>query len=73
MPFIKIFIDKSISKDTKETISNSIHLALVECFNIPLKDKFQVFIEVDKDNMILVPQSDRAHEANHRSSCRSGS
>ncbi|MCT7488189.1 tautomerase family protein [Aliarcobacter cryaerophilus] len=53
MPFIKIFIDKSISKDTKETISNSIHLALVECFNIPLKDKFQVFIEVDKDNMIF--------------------
>ncbi len=53
MPFVKVFIDKTILKDIKQEISNSIHLSLIEYFNIPVKDKFQVFIEVDKDNLIF--------------------
>lgn len=53
MPFVKIFIDKTIKNEVKKAISDSIHLSLIECFNIPLKDKFQVFIEVDKENLIF--------------------
>lgn len=53
MPFVKIFIDKTIKKDTKENISNSIHKSLIECFNIPSNDKFQVFIKVDKEDLVF--------------------
>lgn len=53
MPFVKIMIDKSIVKENKEVISNSIHNSLIECFKIPIKDKFQVFIDVDKENLVF--------------------
>ena len=43
MPFIRIYIDKSISKENKKEISNAIHNSLIESFNVPIKDKFQVF------------------------------
>ncbi len=53
MPFIRIYVDKSISKENKKEISNAIHNSLIESFNIPIKDKFQVFIEVDKEDLIF--------------------
>ena len=53
MPFIRIYIDKSISKENKKEISNAIHNSLIESFNVPIKDKFQVFIEVDKEDLIF--------------------
>ncbi len=53
MPFVKVFIDKSVSREAKKNISDSIHNSLIESFKIPVKDKFQVFIEVDKDSLFF--------------------
>lgn len=53
MPFIRIYVDNTISKENKKEISNAIHNSLIESFNIPIKDKFQVFIEVDKEYLIF--------------------
>lgn len=53
MPFVKVFIDKSCIKKSKKNISDAIHNSLIESFEIPQKDKFQVFIEVDNENLIF--------------------
>ena len=53
MPFVRIYIDKETTKATKKKIADSIHSSLVESFKIPLTDKFQVFVEVDKGSLVF--------------------
>jgi 4-oxalocrotonate tautomerase family enzyme len=53
MPFVKVYINKDIQKKTQKNISDSIHQSLLESFNIPVKDKFQVFVKLDADDLIF--------------------
>jgi phenylpyruvate tautomerase PptA (4-oxalocrotonate tautomerase family) len=56
MPYVQISLMKGRTRASLERISDSIHQALVNAFNIPELDKFQVIHEVDKGNMIFPHQ-----------------
>lgn len=53
MPYVQISLVKGRSKDSIRNISNSIHQALVEEFNIPELDKFQIVNELEESNLIF--------------------
>ena len=53
MPFVRISLKKGKSKAFKTALSNSVHQALVNAFNIPKDDIFQVIAEFDEENIIF--------------------
>jgi phenylpyruvate tautomerase PptA (4-oxalocrotonate tautomerase family) len=64
MPFVRISLLKGKSPEHLRAISDSIHLAMVEAFNVPPADRFQVFnqhepVELVFDrNYLAGPRSD---------------
>ncbi|QKF81771.1 tautomerase family protein [Halarcobacter ebronensis] len=52
MPFVRIYTNTK-SKEEKMNISDSIHSSLMKHFHIPLKDKFHVFTQVNKENLVF--------------------
>jgi phenylpyruvate tautomerase PptA (4-oxalocrotonate tautomerase family) len=53
MPFVQITLLEGKSKKTVSDISDSVHRALIDEFNIPEKDKFQTIREVKPGNLIF--------------------
>lgn len=47
MPFIRISLPKKFSQETKDEISKSVHLSLVQEFNIPQDDYFHIIEELE--------------------------
>ncbi len=56
MPFVQISLGTQHSEETKTGISDAIHQALIEAFNIPKDDFFQVFRAVPSKDLQF-PQS----------------
>jgi phenylpyruvate tautomerase PptA (4-oxalocrotonate tautomerase family) len=56
MPFVRISLPKKLSLETKNTISESIHQALIEEFHIPAADYFHVIEELEQ-HQIKYPES----------------
>ncbi|RXJ96092.1 tautomerase family protein [Malaciobacter molluscorum] len=52
MPFVRIYTNTK-SKEEKINISDSIHSSLMKHFHIPLKDKFHVFTQVNKEDLVF--------------------
>lgn len=47
MPFVRISLPKSFSQEIKDNISKSVHLSLIDEFNIPEDDYFHVIEELE--------------------------
>jgi len=76
MPFIQIYLGSHLSRQHKKDISIAVHQSLVDIFNIPLNDYFQVIHSMEPGN-ILYPESyyDVPHTENLlyiRITCRAG-
>lgn len=55
MPFVQISLAKGRNQQVRTAISQAVHSSLVEEFHIPELDKFQVFHELDKEQLIYPP------------------
>lgn len=53
MPFVNIYLPERYPKELKNTISLSVHESLMEIFNIPEDDYFQVIHPVSPENLIF--------------------
>ncbi len=47
MPLVKIFHGSNFTEEAVKKVNQTIHLALVECFDIPKNDTFQLWIATD--------------------------
>lgn len=56
MPFVKINLAQNLTDGTKKDISLAVHESLMEHFNIPLDDYFQVIHEIRPADL-LYPES----------------
>lgn len=56
MPFVRISLQKELSLEVKNTISESIHQSLIEEFHIPQDDYFHVIEELE-NHQIKYPKS----------------
>jgi phenylpyruvate tautomerase PptA (4-oxalocrotonate tautomerase family) len=56
MPFVKISLAQHLTDSTKKDISLAVHESLMEHFNIPLDDYFQVIHEIRAADL-LYPES----------------
>jgi phenylpyruvate tautomerase PptA (4-oxalocrotonate tautomerase family) len=63
MPYSRISLLKGKSPDYLRALSNSLHNALVEAFNVPEKDRFQVIHQHEPHELIF----DRDYEGGPRS------
>jgi len=63
MPYSRISLLKGKSPDYLRALSNSLHNALVEAFNVPEKDRFQVIHQHEPYELIF----DRDYEGGPRS------
>lgn len=50
MPLVKIYYKKEMSNEAFSAINNSIHDSFMECFEIPEKDTFQIWLLFDGQN-----------------------
>ncbi len=55
MPFVQIYLPESFSGEQRKTISLSVQQSLIEIFNVPEDDYFQVINPLQKDNLIYPP------------------
>jgi phenylpyruvate tautomerase PptA (4-oxalocrotonate tautomerase family) len=53
MPFARISLLAGKSPDYLKAISNSFHKALVETFEVPEKDRFQVFHQLQPNELVF--------------------
>jgi len=53
MPFVNIYLPEHYSRELKNTISLSVHESLIEVFNIPKDDYFQVIHPVSPENLLF--------------------
>lgn len=53
MPFVQIALVEGKTQKIIKDISDSVHTALIDQFNIPVKDKFQIIREVKAENLIF--------------------
>lgn len=56
MPFVRISLPKSLSQETKNNISQSVHESLIQEFHIPKNDYFHVIEELEP-HQIKYPES----------------
>jgi 4-oxalocrotonate tautomerase len=64
MPFVRVYLPQGSSPEIKRHVSGSIHRALVETFQVPEDDRFQVISEHGLDELICTPAYlDIAHSA----------
>ena len=52
MPFVRISMAKGKTGVFKKSVSQAVHAALVNCFEIPSDDLFQIIAEYDEENVI---------------------
>lgn len=67
MPLVKIFHGSNFTEETVEKVNQTIHDALIECFQIPENDTFQLWISTDAtanfvDTHYLLPNGKRDRE-----------
>lgn len=53
MPFTRISLIKGKSPEYLQAVSNSLHAALVEVFDVPADDRFQVIQQVEAHELIF--------------------
>lgn len=53
MPFVNIYVPSGFNAGTKKAISLSVHKSLVNIFNVPVNDCFQVIHTVDPGHLIF--------------------
>ncbi len=53
MPFARISLLKGKSPDYVKTLSNTIHKALVEAFEVPIDDRFQIIHQHEPGELIF--------------------
>ncbi len=56
MPFVRISLRKEIPSDTNNKISEAIHQALMEDFNIPVNDYFHVIERLEQEQIHYPPE-----------------
>jgi phenylpyruvate tautomerase PptA (4-oxalocrotonate tautomerase family) len=55
MPLVRIALLKGKSKDQIQTIADSVHQALVETFEVPVDDRFQLVDQYEPEEFIYDP------------------
>jgi phenylpyruvate tautomerase PptA (4-oxalocrotonate tautomerase family) len=61
MPFIRIDLQEGRDITTIQAISDSMHRALTEHFNVPLRDRFQIITEHKAEQLIYENYLDIEH------------
>ncbi len=56
MPLVRITLPASVSSTNQAEISNSVHEAMVETFNVPLADKFQIISRHPANDLICTEE-----------------
>jgi hypothetical protein len=55
MPFARISLARGKPREYLRTLSDELHAALVESFDVPADDKFQVIHQHDPDDVVFDP------------------
>ena len=55
MPLVRIDIRKGRTISDRAAIGDAVHRAMVECFKVPEKDRFQVIVEHGAEGLIYEP------------------
>jgi len=55
MPFARISLARGKPRDYLQALSDQLHAALVESFDVPPDDKFQVIHQHDSDDIVFDP------------------
>ncbi|CAM5767769.1 tautomerase family protein [Labrys miyagiensis] len=63
MPLARISLTKGKSPDYRHALADNVHRALVEAFDVPANDRFQIIDELEPGALIY----DRSYFAGHRS------
>ena len=53
MPFSRITLLKGKTPDYLRALSNSLHQALVECFDVPITDRFQAIHQLSPEEFVF--------------------
>jgi 4-oxalocrotonate tautomerase len=56
MPLVRIAVPTSISHDHQDAISESVHEAMVETFNVPQADRFQILSRLDPADIVCTEE-----------------
>jgi ribosomal protein S5 len=51
MPLIHVYLEKGKSQEYRDAISDGLHEAFLETWQIPLKDRFHIFHETRKEDL----------------------
>ena len=55
MPFVKLYLRKGKSEEYLRAAGDAVHEALVSQANVPADDRFQVFVQLEANEMIAHP------------------
>jgi 4-oxalocrotonate tautomerase len=56
MPFVRISVSQTTSDSQLAAISDAIHSALVDAFNVPATDRFQVITRHPQEELVCSPE-----------------
>jgi phenylpyruvate tautomerase PptA (4-oxalocrotonate tautomerase family) len=56
MPLVRIALREGKNKEYRQAIGIAVHRALVETFNVPEQDRFQLINEYSAENLIYAPE-----------------
>ena len=56
MPFVRVSVTQDISDDHLQRISDAIHTSMVDTFDVPEKDRFQVLLRHAPHELICPPE-----------------
>lgn len=55
MPFVKMYLRKGKSAEALRAVGDAVHEALVAQANVPVDDRFQVFVQLEPECLIANP------------------
>lgn len=56
MPFVRISLSQTISDDQLAAVSDAVHASMVEKFNVPAADRFQVVTRHPQAELVCTPE-----------------
>jgi 4-oxalocrotonate tautomerase len=56
MPFVRVSVPQTISDSQLAAISDAVHTSLIDAFNVPAADRFQVITRHPQEELVCSPE-----------------
>ncbi|RXZ36099.1 tautomerase family protein [Oxalobacteraceae bacterium CAVE-383] len=56
MPFVRVSVPQTITDSQLDAISDAIHVALIDTFNVPVADRFQLLTRHPASELVCTPE-----------------